>query len=82
MSEAGVDVVLVSRVESMCWLHGYTARWYRHAGPPEWPAQTTSVGDFPSFADQRGGRILAEFGRRLRPGTAWPQLRSSPPPVK
>jgi Xaa-Pro aminopeptidase len=43
MSEAGVDVVLLSRPESMCWLHGYTARWYRHAGPPEWPALTTSV---------------------------------------
>jgi hypothetical protein len=35
MSEAGVDVVLLSRPESMCWLHGYTARWYRHGGPPE-----------------------------------------------
>ena len=23
--------------------HGYTARWYRHGGPPEWPALTTSV---------------------------------------
>src|ERR1700686_1715650 len=43
MSGAGVDVVLLSRPESMCWLHGYTARWYRHAGPPEWPALTTSV---------------------------------------
>jgi Xaa-Pro dipeptidase len=43
MSEAGVDVVLLSRPESMCWLHGYTARWYRHAGPPEWPALATSV---------------------------------------
>ena len=43
MSEAGVDVVLLSRPESMCWLHGYTARWYRHGGPPEWPALTTSV---------------------------------------
>jgi hypothetical protein len=26
MSEAGVDVVLLTRPESMCWLHGYTAR--------------------------------------------------------
>jgi Creatinase/Prolidase N-terminal domain len=43
VSEAGVDVVLLSRPESMCWLHGYTARWYRHAGPPEWPALATSV---------------------------------------
>jgi hypothetical protein len=43
MSEAGVDVVLLGRPESMCWLHGYTARWYRHGGPPEWPALTTSV---------------------------------------
>ncbi|HLQ52702.1 MAG TPA: M24 family metallopeptidase, partial [Streptosporangiaceae bacterium] len=43
MSEAGVDVVLLTRPESMCWLHGYTARWYRHGGPPEWPALTTSV---------------------------------------
>lgn len=43
MSEAGVDVVLLSRPESMCWLHGYTARWYRHGGPPEWPALATSV---------------------------------------
>ena len=43
MSETGVDVVLLTRPESMCWLHGYTARWYRHGGPPEWPALTTSV---------------------------------------
>jgi Xaa-Pro dipeptidase len=43
MSEAGVDVVLLSRPESMCWLHGYTARWYRHGGPPEWAALATSV---------------------------------------
>jgi Xaa-Pro dipeptidase len=43
MSEAGVDVVLLSRPESMCWLHGYTARWYRHGGPPEWPALAASV---------------------------------------
>jgi Xaa-Pro dipeptidase len=43
MSEAGVDVALLSRPESMCWLHGYAARWYRHAGPPEWPALATSV---------------------------------------
>ena len=43
MSEAGVDVVLLSRPESKCWLHGYTARWYRHGGPPEWPALATSV---------------------------------------
>jgi Xaa-Pro dipeptidase len=43
MGAAGVDVVLMSRPESMCWLHGYTARWYRHAGPPEWPALATSV---------------------------------------
>jgi Xaa-Pro dipeptidase len=43
MSAAGVDVVLLTRPESMCWLHGYTARWYRHAGPPEWPALATSV---------------------------------------
>ena len=46
MSEAGVDVVFLSWPESMCWLHGYTARWYRHAGPPGWPAlaQATSTG--------------------------------------
>lgn len=43
MSGAGVDTVLLSRPESMCWLHGYTARWYRHGGPPEWPALATSV---------------------------------------
>lgn len=34
MSEAGVDVVFLSRPESMCWLHGYTARWYRHGARP------------------------------------------------
>ena len=43
MGEADVEVVLLTRPESMCWLHGYTARWYRHAGPPEWPALATSV---------------------------------------
>ena len=26
MSEAGIDVILLSHPESMCWLHGYTAR--------------------------------------------------------
>lgn len=43
MSEAGIDLVLLSRPESMCWLHGYTARWYRHGGPPDWAALATSV---------------------------------------
>jgi Xaa-Pro aminopeptidase len=43
MSAAGVDLVLLSRPESMCWLTGYAARWYRHGGPPEWPALTTTA---------------------------------------
>jgi Xaa-Pro dipeptidase len=43
MNEAGVDLALLSRPESMCWLTGYAARWYRHAGPADWPALTTTV---------------------------------------
>jgi Xaa-Pro dipeptidase len=36
MAQARIDTLLLSRPESMCWLSGYTARWYRHAGPKDW----------------------------------------------
>lgn len=29
MARAGIDVLVVSSPDGMCWLHGYDARWYR-----------------------------------------------------
>jgi len=44
MAEAGVEVVLLSSPEAMCWLHGYTLRWYKAHSPRRWrPLITTAV---------------------------------------
>lgn len=47
------------------------------------PAVLQQSGDFPSFADQRGGRILAEFGpqARLRSEDTVVHRQLTPPPV-
>ena len=29
MARAGIDILVVSSPDGMCWLHGYDARWYR-----------------------------------------------------
>jgi Xaa-Pro dipeptidase len=41
MGDARIDTLLLSRPESMCWLSGYAARWYRHAGPKDWVGLVT-----------------------------------------
>ena len=41
LTEAGIDTLLLSRPESMYWLSGYRARWYRHGGPAEWAGLIT-----------------------------------------
>ena len=41
LTEAGIDTLLLSRPESICWLTGYAARWYRHSGPAEWAGLIT-----------------------------------------
>jgi Xaa-Pro aminopeptidase len=38
MAAAGIDLLYVTSPASMCWLHGYTANWYRHESPRLWPA--------------------------------------------
>ncbi len=34
---AGLDLVLVSSPDAMCWLHGYQSRWYRAQSSTRWP---------------------------------------------
>ena len=60
MAAAEIDLLLLSRPESMCWLTGYSARWYRHNGPAEWPGLATTAVRVDSdelihfdFADER-----------------------------
>lgn len=38
MADAGIDLLYVTSPASMCWLHGYTANWYRQESPRLWPA--------------------------------------------
>lgn len=44
MAQAGLDLLLVSAPDAMCWLHGYQARWYKSHGTTAWPPfQCTAV---------------------------------------
>lgn len=44
MAESGIDVLLVTSPDAMCWLHGYDARWYRtHSSTHFPPAHCTVV---------------------------------------
>lgn len=37
MAREKIDMVYVTAPDSMCYLHGYTARWYRGHSPTAWP---------------------------------------------
>lgn len=37
MADEGIDLLYLSAPESMCYLHGYTARWYRANSTTAWP---------------------------------------------
>jgi Xaa-Pro aminopeptidase len=41
MAEDGVDTVLLSSPESMCWLHGLALRWYKSGSPRQWRPLTS-----------------------------------------
>ena len=44
MAEAGLDLLLVSAPDAMCWLHGLQSRWYKSHGTTAWPPfQCTAV---------------------------------------
>src|SRR5262245_50857682 len=44
MAASGIDVLLVSSPEAICWLHGYRSRWNKAQSPSSWPPlQTTAV---------------------------------------
>jgi Xaa-Pro dipeptidase len=44
MAQAGLDLLLVSAPDAMCWLHGYQSRWYKSHGTTAWPPfQCTAV---------------------------------------
>ena len=51
MLEDGVDVLVLTAPDSMCWLHGYQSRWYRaHSSTTLPPTQCTVVAaDDPMF---------------------------------
>lgn len=36
MAQDGVDTVILSSPESMCWLHGLALRWYKSNSPRQW----------------------------------------------
>lgn len=62
MDAADIETVLLSSPESMCWLHGYTLRWYKAHASRQWPPlQCTAVNlDSRSFIhfDQEGHRAI------------------------
>jgi Xaa-Pro dipeptidase len=44
MDTAGIDLLLLSSPEIVCWLHGYRSRWNKTQSPTVWPPlQTTAV---------------------------------------
>ncbi|MBO9521501.1 MAG: aminopeptidase P family protein [Nocardioidaceae bacterium] len=43
MAARGVDTLLVSAPEGMCYLHGYTARWYRAHSSTHYPPLAVTV---------------------------------------
>lgn len=40
---AGLDLILVSSPDAMCWLHGYQSRWYRAQSSTRWPPLQCTV---------------------------------------
>ena len=40
---AGLDLVVLSAPDAMCWLHGYQSRWYRAQSSTRWPPYQCTV---------------------------------------
>ena len=44
MADSGIDLLLLTSPEAICWLHGFTCRWNKVYTSSAWPAlQTTAV---------------------------------------
>lgn len=43
MERDGLDALIVSSPDGMCWLHGYQSRWYLGHSPTAWPPLVCSV---------------------------------------
>jgi Xaa-Pro dipeptidase len=43
MAAAGIDLLLLTSPEAMCWLHGYRSRWYKTASTTSWPPLTLTA---------------------------------------
>lgn len=41
MAEDGIDTIILSSPESMCWLHGLALRWYKSGAPRQWRPLTS-----------------------------------------
>jgi Xaa-Pro aminopeptidase len=37
MAADGLDLVILTAPDAMCWLHGYSSRWYRSNSSTQWP---------------------------------------------
>lgn len=49
MEADGIDLLVLSSPEAICWLHGYTSRWHKAHSPKAWPPLQCTV----VRADQR-----------------------------
>jgi Xaa-Pro aminopeptidase len=67
MERAGLDTLIVSAPDAMCWLHGYQARWYKSHSTTAWPPfHCTAV----NVGDQRLLHFDMERHRYLIPRTS------------
>lgn len=41
--QAGLDALVISSPDAMCWLHGYQSRWYRAQSSTRWPPYQCTV---------------------------------------
>jgi len=83
MQEAGVDCLIASTPESMCYLTGYAAEWYQGNGPRDWvPGSCVALHvdhDEPIQFDDPEEVTLIRFTSvasdvRIGPGLGWEML--------
>jgi Xaa-Pro aminopeptidase len=43
MSADGLDLLILTAPDAMCWLHGYASRWYRSNSSTQWPPVQCTV---------------------------------------
>jgi Xaa-Pro aminopeptidase len=43
MEDSGIDTLVVSAPDAMCWLHGYQGRWYKSHSTTAWPPTQCTV---------------------------------------